>query len=564
MAYLSTGILAETVHHLNVILIIGIAVFGGNLGAHLFQKLRIPQVVGYIVIGLIIGQSGLGIIGTRAIQNLHFFSLFALGIIAFMIGGELRLETFKKYGKQLLLILCSEGIAAFVLVSTAASLVSWAFTRNLHSSLALGLVLGAIASATAPAATVNVLWEYKTRGPLTSTVLAIVALDDALALLLYGFASSIASVLTGSDLQIHHAVLIPVYEILGSIALGLATGLALTYAVRLIRETDKALTFTIASVLLVIGVSVALKLDSILAAMALGATIANLQRSRKQSTFKLVEKFAPPIYVLFFVLAGAHLQIKDIAAWMLVVAVVYIVFRSAGKFVGSWFGAGYTNAPPTVQKYLGLCLLSQAGVAIGLAIISSEIFPGRFGDAVIMIVMTTTFVVEVLGPLLVRFGVRKAGEVGLNVTEDDLIRIYTVAEVMDDNPPTVAAGASLTEIIEIFGRTASYFYPVVDNEEKLLGAVTIDGIRSILNTGKATEWLIALDIMEPAKTVSAAHLPLSEALETAGRYQLQYIPVVDDEKNNRLVGVLDTSVVQRTISAEILARQQKADAPLAY
>jgi len=202
MVELRADILAQGAEHLNIILLMGVAIFFGTAGAKIFQKFHIPQVVGYVVIGLIIGESGLNLIGRDTVEALASLNMFALGIIGFMIGGELRAEVFKKYGRQFFIILCSEGIAAFLLVAVFSGLMSWYFTRDIHTSIAMAIVLGAIASATAPAATVNVLWEYKTRGPLTSTVLAIVALDDGLALLLYRVASSIAAAMMGKTVPL--------------------------------------------------------------------------------------------------------------------------------------------------------------------------------------------------------------------------------------------------------------------------------------------------------------------------------------------------------------------------
>ncbi len=559
MTELLETILAQS-EHLNLILLIGIAIFGGTVGAKIFQKIRIPQVVGYVVIGLIIGESGLNLIGRDTVQTLSSFNMFALGIIGFMIGGELRRDVFKKYGKQFFVILCSEGMAAFILVAVLSGFVAWYFTGNIHTSIAMALVLGAIASATAPAATVNVLWEHKTRGPLTSTVLAIVALDDGLSLLLFGFASSIAvALLGGTNGSIWIAILRAVFEIAGALILGFLAGLLLSFILRRIKEPDKALAFTISSVLLVIGLSIALKLGSILAAMALGATIANLASRRRQNTFELIEKFAPPIYVLFFVLAGAHLVLGEIAGWMIAMVLVYLVGRTVGKAFGSWFGARQAKAADVVRRYLGLCLLSQAGVAIGLAIISSQLFAEQFGHAIIVIVMTTTFVVEIFGPMFVKLGVKKAGEVGLNITEEDLIETYNVADVMDAKVPVISAGTSLNEVVKVVSSTDGFYYPVVDNDKKLIGAITLDGIRNTFMTQELNDWLVALDIMEPIITRVTPDMALFEAFEKTKQLDIEHLPVVASSKDDKFVGVLNCRAVRRSLSAEVLSRQQKAD-----
>ncbi len=560
MSELSGRILAQGIEHLNIILLMGLAIFFGTAGARVFQKIRIPQVVGYVVIGLIIGESGLNLIGRDTVETLSSFNMFALGIIGFMIGGELRRDVFNKYGKQFFVILCSEGIAAFILVAVFAGFVAWYFTGNLRTSVAMALVLGAIASATAPAATVNVLWEYKTRGPLTSTVLAIVALDDGLSLLLYSFASSIAVVFLGeTNGSMWTIILMAVFEIIGAVILGVLAGLLLSFILRYIKEPDKALAFTVSSVLLVIGLSIALKVGPILAAMTLGVTIANLAALGRQSTFELIEKFAPPIYVLFFVLSGAHIIIGEITGWMIVMVLVYLVGRTAGKAFGSWFGARVSKAPDVVRRYLGLCLLSQAGVAIGLAIISSQLLTGQIGHAIIAIVMTTTFVVEIFGPMFVKVGVTRAGEVGLNITEEDLIATYNVADVMDAKVPVISAGMSLSEIIKIVSSTDSFYYSVVDNDNKVIGAVTLDGIRNTFATQELNDWLVALDVMEPVIAKVTPDIALSEALERARRLDVEYLPVVASNEDDRFIGVLNRRAVSRSLSAEVLSRQQKAD-----
>ena len=560
MTELFDNILAQSTEHLNVILLMGVAIFFGTAGAGVFQKLRIPQVVGYVVIGLIIGESGLNLIGRETVEILSSFNMFALGIIGFMIGGELTRDVFKKYGKQFFIILCSEGIAAFILVSVLTGLVCWYFTKNVQTSVATALVLGAIASATAPAATVNVLWEYKTRGPLTSTVLAIVALDDALSLLLYGFASSIAAALIGKTHgSIWISMLSAFFEIAGAVVLGVLAGFLLSFILKLIKEPDKILAFTVSSVLLVIGLSIALKVGSILAAMTLGITMANLASRRRQNTFELIEKFSPPIYVLFFVLAGAHLVLNEITGWMVVMVVVYLVGRTVGKIFGAWFGARVSQAADVVRRYLGLCLLSQAGVAIGLAIISGQLFTGQIAHAIIIIVMTTTFVVEIFGPMFVKLGVKKAGEVGLNITEEDLIETYSVADVMDAKAPVISAGMSLRELIQVVSNTDSFYYPVVDNDKKLIGAITLDNIRNTFATQELNDWLVALDIMEPVIAKATPDVALSEAFDKTRRLDIEHLPVVVSDEDNKFVGVLNCRAVRRSLSTEVLSRQQKAD-----
>ena len=550
----------DTFGHLNLLLLLGIAAFGGTIGAKIFQKLRIPQVVGYIVIGIILGSSGFNIISSKTVQYFSPFNMFALGIIGFMIGGELKIEVFRKYGTQFIIILLTEGLFAFFIVTILCTLAGKIFMPNVtwKFSLALGLLLGAISSATAPAATVDVLWEYKTRGALTRAVLAIVALDDGLALLLYGIVASIAGILTGTQHDTAaKAILMPVYEIFGAIGVGVATAIVLVFLMRYIIEAGQVLTFTISSVLLTIGLSMALNVDSILAAMAFGATIANFRPRRSLDTFKMMETFAPPIYVLFFVLVGARLQIASMQLWAIVLAAVYVIGRTAGKMSGAWFGSVISKAPTVLRKYLGLCLFSQAGVAIGLAILASQKFEGQVGQTIILIITSTTFLVQIIGPPCVKLGVKLAGEVGLNVTEEDLIRRYKVKDVMDTNPPVIREEMLLDEILNIFTKTDSLYYPVVNTQMAVKGIITVPAIRDTFAYQNVANWLLAIDIAQPTIDKTTPHTPLAEALEYMKKYELEYLPVCAE--HDKLIGVINARAVNRKISAEIIKNHEQAD-----
>lgn len=546
--------------HLNLLLLLGVAVFFGTAGARLFQKLRIPQVVGYIVIGVILGGSALKLISIEVVMGLSGFNLFALGIIGFTIGQELKLDIFRRYGKQFIIILVSEGVFAFLAVGLLTAVAAYLLRNDLHHSIAMGVVLGAISSATAPAATVDVLWEYKTRGILSRTILAIVALDDGLSLLLYGFAASLAAVLLGGGYGSWATnLLMPFWEILGAVALGLGIGLILVFLAKRIEDSQMLLAFALSSILLGVGLSIILHVESILTAMALGATLVNFLPRRSKDVFDIVAQFSPPIYVLFFVLVGARLQIDSIPLWIIVLAAVYVFGRTLGKISGAWFGAYISNAPGQVRKYLGLCLFSQAGVAIGLSILASERFGGSIGETVILIVTSTTFLVQIIGPPFVKLGVKKAGEIGMNITEADLIKTYRVSDVMDTKQVVIYEDASIHEIVRLFGQTRSFYYPVLDKDNNITGAVTVDSLRNTFANQELNDWLVALDIAEPVDAKVTPETPLAEAFGTAKHLDIEYIAVVSSSTEDRFVGVLDCPAVRRQLSAEVLSRQEKAD-----
>lgn len=557
---ISAETLASSGTHLPIVLVIGFAIFFGTVGARLFQRLRIPQVVGYIAIGLLVGP-GLGLITEEAINNLLPFNFFALGIIGFMIGGELHRDVFKKYGRQFFAILFSEGLGAMLAVSVTVTAIMWAVTGDIGNSLAMGLVLGAISSATAPAATIDVLREAKARGPLTTNVFAIVALDDGLSLALYTVAISIATRLTGNG---DNGTFLAsagrtVYELGGAVVLGIAAGFLLNYILRRVRDHGKAMAFIIGSLAMVIGIARMTGVDFILSAMALGVALTNLAPRRSHVAFNIVENFATPLYVLFFVIAGARLHIRGIASWMWLVAVAYVLARTVGKMVGANLGARWGKASESVRKYLGPCLLSQAGVAIGLAIMSGERLPEIIAIPIVLIVTATTFLVEILGPPCVKYAITKAGEVGLNVTEKDLMLQYKVSDVMDKQCPTFAQGDTLAAILRKISETDATSYPVVDKVGAMTGVITLGDLMKTFQTEGLTEWLVAYDLMEDAHDTITVDIPLEEAVKRMREQELESLPVITASDKPQLVGMLELRAVTRRISQEVLSKHKQAD-----
>lgn len=543
---------------LNILLLLGLALFGGVLGGRLFQKLHIPQVVGYIVIGIIIGESFLKIIGHDTVVALQPFNYFALGLIGFMIGGELKKEVFAKYGRQFFKILFFEGITAFLAVSIFIGMLGTLLFGDWKFAWALGLLLGAIASATAPATTTIVLREYKTRGPLTRTILGIVALDDALALLLFAVASSIASSLTGRLQQgILKAFVTPIYEIGMAICIGLVAGIVLNKIFKKYSEKERLLAFSVGAVLFVTGLALLIHVDMLLAAMTLGVVVANFAPRKSQDAFKLVEGFTPPIHVIFFVLVGAKFNIHHMTLPIILLATVYLIARSAGKAIGASLGARISGAAKSVQKYLPLCLFSQAGVAIGLSILASHYFPGRIGNIIVIIVTATALILEIIGPALVKIAVTKAGEVGLNITEEDLIDSTKATDLMDKKPPLISKNMSLSEILDIFSKSPNLYYPVVDADKKLLGVITVDSIKNIFMETGLSSLLLAIDVMEEPVASVNPESSLSSVKELLDKYNLEYLPVVTND--NVMKGFIERRILAKLISTKILELQRQAD-----
>jgi len=376
-------------------------IFGVLLGKAM-NKMNMPAVGGYIIAGLIIGVSGFNIVNEQVIEELSFISDVALGIIAFNIGSEFKIQEMKKLGKNIFIIAFCEAMGAFVLVT--------GIMLALGQDIPTALILGSISSATAPAATVMVLKEYKARGPLTSTLLGVVAVDDAISLMIYAIAASIAKVfLKHEALTVSKVIIHPITEILLSIGVGGLIGIVLCYLLKKAKNESEVLTFVIGSIVLIVGVALQFNLSPLLCAMATGIMVTNVS-SKANKAFNILEKWSPPVTAAFFTLAGSRLDVSLIPKIGLL-GVMYLLFRIVGKVGGASVGATISKAPAQVKKYIGLGLLSQVGVAIGLAITVGREFPGTpLGEIVITILMATTIITEIIGPVATKMAIKKADE----------------------------------------------------------------------------------------------------------------------------------------------------------
>ncbi len=547
-----------------VLFVLGIGAFGGILGASLFQHFRIPQVVGYIAIGLLIGQSGIGIVGPEDIAALHLFNLFALGLIGFMVGGELRFETLKRYKNQFVSILLGEGLGAFLLTGILTGGAVWLLTRDPRIALAVGIVFGAIASATDPASTIDVLWEYRARGVLTTTLIAIVALDDALAMTLYGLGTSTADLLTGGTIAIGDVALKIGIGLFGAGLLGFLLGLLLNFIFRWMRQKEKTLGTALGAILVAIGIAVALDMDIILATMALGVTLTNLAPRRSRELFFLARSFSSPIYVIFFVLVGARMNIAEMPLWLWGVVALYVIGRSLGKMGGAYWGARLMGSPREVRRYCGMGLFAQGGIAVGLSIMASQHLGSipfnsemTLGDMVVFTVTATTLIVQILGPTLVKLAVKRAGEIGRNVTEEDILAQWTAGNLMEKGTTLIREEESLSAIIRIFSEHDATSYPVVDADDRLVGLITLERIQNVLASRDTWEWLVASDVMIPVGERVSETTSLQEAVELMEQLKFDLIPVVAGDGGERAVGVLDLAKLKKRVSEEVFRRQNK-------
>jgi Kef-type K+ transport system membrane component KefB len=376
------------------------------LGAgHLVKFARIPEVSGYLVAGILLGPSALGWVSQQNLAALDVLSEVALGLILFSVGTVFEVRRFRRVGRSVLLLTLMESALAAILVSAGMLLLGQSWKTS--------FLLGAIAVATAPASTLMVIRENDSAGPLTERLLAIIALNNIYCIIAFsmvGAAIDLASGLQGPAgiVPALYVSLYPlVWQLLGSVALGFLVGMLLAAWASKVTETGETLILLGGSILLCVGVARVLDLSPLIASMAVGATMVNFT-GRSGSLFETLSRTDPPFYAIFFVLAGADLDLGLVGSLGLA-GVVYLVGRAAGKLVGARLGAGLLGMEPVVKRFLGMALMAQAGLAVGLVITTQR----RFADlapAVTTIVLASVVVYEIVGPISTRFALVRAGE----------------------------------------------------------------------------------------------------------------------------------------------------------
>ena len=385
----------------NILLYLSLMILTGMLFGRLVKFIRLPNVTGYLIGGLLIGPSVLNILTESAIDDISLVSEVALGFIAFSIGNEFKISYFKRVGVTPIVIACAESLFAVLFVVAGLLLAG--------NSLPFSLVLGAIAAATAPAATIMVINQYKAKGPVTETLLSVVAIDDATALMLFGICVAIAqTVLNPGGVSLGKAILSPLWEIGGALLVGSLLGLLFTLPLRWFKKDGNRLAITIGFVFAAAGLSDCLGLSSLLTCMAMGAALTNVSRQSRH-IMKLTDSITPPVFILFFVVSGAQLKLSVIPA-IGVVGVIYIVLRVAGKMSGAFLGAALCKADRQVKKYLGPALIPQAGVAIGLSLAATRVVP-EYGTKIRTVILCATLIYELTGPMITKLSLKKAGEI---------------------------------------------------------------------------------------------------------------------------------------------------------
>ncbi|MGC9445027.1 MAG: cation:proton antiporter [Candidatus Methanospirareceae archaeon] len=396
---------------MNLVLAIGIMIFLGFLAGLIFERFKFPMITGYIVLGMVLSPSLLGVIPAGTVEQLDIITDVALGLIAYLIGSSIRWEQLQQLAKPVAWITLSESSGAWIFVTVVLAALGPMLVPGepfWETIFPMAVLIGAVSAATAPAATMAIVSELRAKGPFTTTLLAVVGLDDAIAIIIFAVATGLSRQLVkeAGVFSVYLLLGVPALQIAGAALLGITFALVLFYLVKLVRAREFLVVVIVGTILLCTGIAGYLGVSSILANLILGFFIINLA---KREELKLtVEEFENLIFVLFFVIAGLHfdLSVLKVAG---VLALLIVVARWSGKNLGVRLGATISHASGTVKNYLGLALLPKAGVTIGLILLAAREFPS-FGVIMLNAVLASTIINELIAPPLTKYALLKTGE----------------------------------------------------------------------------------------------------------------------------------------------------------
>jgi Kef-type K+ transport system membrane component KefB len=403
--------------NLNLLIYLGLFFLISQIFGKIFNYLKTPRLVGYLIAGIAFGPYILNVFPSQVVVKMDLFTEMALAIIAFSIGAAIKLETIKKKKKVILGITIIQAIICAIVVagSLFGALYFFESRKSVNEILSISILLGAISAATAPAAILSLIHEYKAKGNLTSVLLGIIALDDAIVLIFYSFTLSIASVLvTNSDFGFYSGIIEPLLSTAYAIILGVVVGIIMKYVLLYFKNEEILLGLLLGAVFFIAGIAKQFNFSHLLPIMVFAFYIENFSESElAQKSYKSIEKIEEPIIGVFFLLAGAHLNLSQAFSAGMFVLVVFFA-RAIGKYGGTRIAANLTKAEKNVKKYGGLALLPSAGVAIGLGLDAQSRLSDNIADLsnlMLSIIIGKTLINELISPFLVRFALKKSGEI---------------------------------------------------------------------------------------------------------------------------------------------------------
>jgi len=399
---------------MNLILAIGIMIIAGFFGGAIAARVKFPRITGYLVVGILLSPSILNIVSKTTIQSFDVITSIALGIIAYLIGGSLRLESMRELGKSIAWITILQSVSPWFLTTLVIAFLAPFILAIPNATFSntyfpIAFVLGAIACATAPAATIAIINEHKAKGPFTTTLLAVVALDDIVAIIAFAIAAGVAQSLVSAygGFSVYQTLIVPFLHIVVSVAIGAVFGFAAIYIAKLVKIRAFLLVIVLGMIMLCISVTELLDGSLLLANMVVGFVVIN--KAKRDEMLLVIDDIEPILFTAFFVLAGMHFDLIAVKAAGIMTLLV-ILCRCTGKYFGVRLGARISGAPDIIGKYLGFALLPKAGVTLGLGLLLVNFFPATIANLMFNVLLASTLINELFAPPLAKYAIFKAGE----------------------------------------------------------------------------------------------------------------------------------------------------------
>lgn len=535
---------------LNLDLVLGMILAAAFLGGLIAQRVKFPKVTGYLMIGMILAPSQLGIIPAELLEQISTaVTPIALGIIAYAVGGTLRLQSLRGLLKTIALVSGSEVVAVwtavtFLMVVVAPYVVGDALPdADPQSFLVMGIVAGAICMATAPVVTAAVAREFEAKGPLTSTLFGVVAVDNSLAIVAYALGVGVVTAMTSAqgELSMLTGIGLALAQIAASWALGAVFALVVARFGRLMKRRRELSVIVLGGIILCDGLAQFLGLSGLLACLSLGFVVTNLKPFNDE-LIDVVRDFEEVIFALFLALVGTHFNLKLLTSAG-PLALLIVLGRCGGKISAAIVGTTLSGAPSSVRRYLGFTLLAKAGLTVGLVMLLERDL-GLHGHVIPLLInaiLTSTIINELVAPPLVKYALNKAGEisdepVAQAMADFDPLRAVTVGEAMICDHPHVSEYMSLQELVNLCEHSPEHGFPVTDADGKLVGIVTLTDVQEVsLHDGTN---LTVADIATKQVRTAFPDQTLRQALGQLGALDVGRLPVVDRADRQRLLGVL--------------------------
>ncbi len=535
-----------------ILLFLGLALAIGLIGGYVFKKIKLSATTGYLCAGLLLGMTGFQMIDKDIISHIGGFITVIVGLLGFMAGTTLRYNVMRRHGRGLPLMMICGGLISFLLTG---SVMYWLLSKIVAHSEAVSMacVFGALSSSIGPWTTRDSVISSKARGTVSTALGSIAELGFLPLMAMYCLAVAIVLFFDyGLTMKFAGQVLL---KLGGAGLLGVFFAVIFLPTLRFIRSSVKAAAMMLAFVMITAAFTACAEMDVVVATFVLGMIVANFSpRSVDPQAIKLIGDWHLPFYVIFLVIIMGWINVFALEAfdWLLILA--YILVACAAKAAGVWLGGIFFEKSRRIRKYLSFGFFSQSAFAIVLAL-SMLLYCGlELKEKVVHLMVLTTFILQIIGPLCTRLALKLAGESGRNLSDEDLMAEMTVKDVVNHRCEVIDEKEPVKRILERFAGDENQLYPVVAQNNELVGVLNFDSLRGILTDHDSWQWLVAADLVTPASARVTVNDSLLEAYHKLQQLKIQQVPVMDDENNFKLVGMLDLNTIRMKVRSELLLR----------